>query len=99
MEDFLNRKIDGEELCDRVAVFRSKLRDAVAQFKLELISGSEKIKDFQLDERSKKLNGINGILTFLFCECDNFMEDYENDEFYASIKNKFLDFQKALNEE
>lgn len=99
MEDFLNRKIDGEELCDRVYEFRSKLSDAVKKFQLELICGSEKIKDFQPDERSKNLNGSNGILTFLFCECDNFMEDYENEEFYASIKNKFLYFQKALNEE
>ena len=95
MEDFLNRKIDGEELCGRVYGLRRKLINACEKFKLELTSSSEKIKDFQPDGRSKKLSGF---LTGLYCECEHFDEDYENDEFYTSIKNGFLNFQKALNE-
>jgi hypothetical protein len=96
MEDFLNRKIDGEELCGRVYGLRRKLINTCEKFKLELTSGSEKIKAFQPDGRSKKLSGF---LTGLYCECEHFDEDYENDEFYTSIKNGFLNFQKALNEE
>ena len=94
MEDFLNRKIDGEELCGRVYGLRRKLINGCEKFKLEL--GSGKVKDFQPDGRSKKLSGF---LTGLYCECEHFAEDYENDEFYTSIKNGFLNFQKALNEE
>ena len=94
MEDFLNRKIDGEELCDRVRGLRRELINACEKFKLDLSSG--KIKDFQPDERSKKLNGF---LTGCFFECENFMEDYENEEFYTAIKNGVLNLQKVLNEE
>ena len=94
MEDFLNRKIDGKELCGRVYGLRRKLINTCEKFTLELSSG--KVKDFQPDGRSKKLSGF---LTGLYCECEHFAEDYENDEFYTSIKNGFLNFQKALNEE
>ena len=94
MEDFLNRKIDGQELCGRVYGLRRKLMNEVEKFKLDLISG--KIKDFQPDERSNKLGGF---LTGFFCECDHFMEDYQNKEFYTSIKNGFLNLQKILTEE
>jgi len=90
----LNRKINGEEFCSRVYGLCSKIINACEKFKLEL--GSEKVKDFQPDVRSKKLSGF---LTDLFCECEHFGEDYENNEFYTSIKNGFLNFQKALNEE
>jgi hypothetical protein len=54
------------------------------------------MEDFQPDPRSKKLNGL---LTVLFCECDNFGEDYQNEEFYTFIKNAFLKLQEVLNEE
>jgi len=81
-------------LCGEVYGLRRKLINACEKFKLEL--GSEKVKDFQPDVRSKKLSGF---LTGLYCECEHFAEDYENDEFYTSIKNGFLKFQKALNEE
>ena len=94
MEDFLNRKIDGEEFCDGVSGLRRKLIDSCKKFKLEL--GSEKLKDFQPDVRSKKFSGF---LTSLYFECEYFDEDYKNDEFYTPIKNGFLKFQKALNEE
>jgi len=94
MEDFLNRKIDGEELCGRIYGLRRKLINACEKLKLELGSGT--VKDFQPDVRSKKLSGF---LTGLYCECEHFADDYQNEEFYNSIKNGFLNFQKALNEE
>lgn len=98
MEDFLNKKIDGESFCDQVYGLRRKLINTCEKFKLELISNSEKIKDFQPDERSKKLSGF---LTALYFECEYFAdaEDSENKEFDNSIKNGLLNFQKALNEE
>ena len=98
MENFLNKKIDGELFCDQIYGLRCKLINTCEKFKLELISSSEKIKDFQPDGRSKKLSGF---LTGLYCECEYFAEaeDYQNEEFYDSIKNGFLNFQKALNKE
>lgn len=98
MEDFLNKKIDVKLFCDQVYGLRRKLINTCEKFKLELISSSEKIKDFQPDERSKKLSGF---LTDLYCECEYFAdaEDYQNEKFYDSIKNGFLNFQKALNKE
>ena len=58
MEDFLNKKIDGELFCDNVYVLRCKLINIFEKFMLELISSSENIKDFQPDVRSKKLSGF-----------------------------------------
>ena len=84
-----NRKIDGEKFCDR-----RELMNRYDKFLLELSSG--KVKDFQPDPRSKKLSGF---LDGLFCYCDDFMEDYENDQFSNAMQNGFLNFQKALNEE
>jgi hypothetical protein len=94
MEDFLNRKIDGEEFCDGVYGLRRKLIDSCNKFNIDL--GSGRLKDLHLDLRSKKFGGF---LTSLYSECEYFDEDYENEEVYTSIKNKFLKFQKALDEE
>ena len=94
MEDFLNRKINGQEFCDRVFGLRRNLMIACDQFLVQLVGVG--VKDFQPDPRSKNLSGF---LTGLFCECDGFMEDYQNPKFYTSIQNGFLNFQKALNEE
>lgn len=57
---------------------------------------AELMQDFQPDPRSKKLSGFLG---GLFCYCDDFMENYENDQFSDAMQNGFLNFQKALNEE
>ena len=73
MKNFLNKKIDDEFLCDQVCGFRRKLKNTCEKFDLELISSSEKIKDFQPDPRSY---GFGSFLTWLYCECDNFDEDY-----------------------
>lgn len=96
LEDFLDQKIDGEVFCDQVYGLRRRLLNTCENFNLELILGSEKIKDFQPDERSKRLSGF---LTGLYCECEDFAEDYQNEEFYHSIENGFLNFQKALKKE
>ena len=98
MKNFLNKKIDGKLFCDQVYGLRRRLIYTCEKFNLELISSSEKIKDFQPDRRSKKLSGF---LTGLYCECEYFAEaeDYQNKEFSDSIKNGFLKFQKILNEE
>ena len=94
MQDFLNRKIDGQEFCDQVFGLRRNLMIASNKFLVQL--GAGEVKDFQPDPRSKKLSGF---LTGLFCYCDDFMEDYENDQFFNAMQNGFLNFQKALNEE
>ena len=39
------------------------------------------------------------MISFLRAECDNFEEDYDNEEVYDSIKDCFLKLQKALEEE
>ena len=94
MQDFLNRKIDGQEFCGRVFGLRRNLMIASDKFLIQL--GAGEVKDFQPDTRSKKLSGF---LSGLFCYCDDFMEDYENDQFSNAMQNGFLNFQKALNEE
>jgi hypothetical protein len=70
MQDFLNRKIDGQEFCDRVFGLRRNLMIARDKFLVQL--GAGEVKDFQPDPRSKNLSGF---LTGLFCECDHCMED------------------------
>jgi hypothetical protein len=94
MEKFVNRIISGEEFNDSFLELRQRLIYECDDFLKEL--GSEKLKDFQLDPRSY---GFGSLISFLRAECDNFSEDYQNEEFYDSIKDCFLKLQKALNEE
>lgn len=46
MDDFLIKKIYGEEFCDRVFGLRCKFINTFEEFKFELISNSEDIQDF-----------------------------------------------------
>ena len=94
MEKFVNRIISGKEFSDSFLQLRQKLIYECDGFLKEL--GSEKLKDFQLDPRSY---GFGSLISFLRGECNNFSEDYQNEEFYDSIKDCFLKLQKALNEE
>ena len=94
MGKFVNRMISGEEFSDSFLELRQKLIYECDGFLKEL--GSEKLKDFQLDSRSK---GFGSLVSFLRAECDNLSEDYQKEEFYDSIKDCFLKLQKALNEE
>lgn len=96
MENFLTRKMDCQLFCDNVYGLRRKLRNKCNKFKLELISSSEKIKDFQPDERAKNLRAF---LTGLFFECEHFAETENYQEFYDSIEIGVFNFQKALNKE
>ena len=94
MGKFVNRMISGEEFSDSFLELRQRLIYECDGFLKQ--SGSEKLKDFQLDSRSK---GFGSLVSFLRAECDNFSEDYQKEEFYDSIKDCFLKLQKALNEE
>nr|QYB19076.1 hypothetical protein [Climaconeis cf. scalaris] len=94
MEKFVNRIISGEEFSDSFLGLLQRLKYERDGFLKELIS--EKLKDFQVDPRSYRFSRF---ISFIRCECDNFMEDYQNEEFYDSIKDCFLKLQKALNEE
>ena len=96
MKDFLTKKIDGEELSNIVFGVCRNSRIKFEKFKLQLISGSEKIKNFQPDPRSRELSRF---FTGLYCDCDDFLEDYENEEFYNYIKNHFLYLEEVLNKE
>jgi hypothetical protein len=91
MQEFLNKKIDGQEFCARVSKLRSNLIIATKQFLVQLRTGE--VKDFQPNPKSKKLTYF---LTFLFCYCDDFMEDYENEEFCEAIQNGFLNLLSLL---
>ena len=90
MQDFLNKKIHGQEFSSRVFGLRRNLMIASDQFLVQL--GAGEVKDFQPDPRSKKLSGF---LTGLFCYCDDFRGDYENDQFSNAMQNGFLNLQKA----
>lgn len=96
MEKFVNKIISGEEFSNSFLELYQRLIYECDGFLKEL--GSEKLKDFQfqLDRRSA---GFGSLISFLRAECNNFSEDYQNEEFYDSIKDCFLILQKALNEE
>ena len=94
MEKFVNKIISGEEFEDSFFELRQRLIYECEDFLKEL--KSEKLKDFELDPRSY---GFGSLISFIKAECDNFNEDYQNEEFYDSIKDCFLRLQIALNEE
>ena len=94
MEKFVNKIISGEEFSDSFLELRQRLIYEYDGFLKEL--DSEKLKDFQPDPRSYRFGSL---ISFLRAECDNFSEDYQNEEFYDSIKDCFLKLQKALNKE
>ena len=94
IQDFLNKKMNGEEFHDSVFGLRRKLIAKCDKFLSKLVS--EKVKDFYPNKKSNKLKGF---LTFLYFECEHFEENFENEEFYTSIRNGFLKFQEILNEE
>jgi len=54
MQDFLNRKIDGQEFCDRVFGLGRNLMIAPDKFLVQL--GAGEVEDFQPDPRLKNFN-------------------------------------------
>lgn len=55
IKDYLNGKLNGQRLCDRVFEFCRKFMHKCDKFLLGLISNSEEIKKFQTDKRLIKL--------------------------------------------
>jgi len=58
MQDFLNRKIHGQEFSSRVFGLRRNLMNASDQFLVQL--GAGEVKDFQPDPRSKNSLEFSG---------------------------------------
>ena len=85
MEQFVNRIITGEEFRDELWGSRRQLTFECNDFLKELYS--ETGKDFEVDPRSYEFGSF---ISLLICECENFTDDYENEEFYDSIKYWFL---------
>ena len=96
MEKFVNKIISGEEFSDSFVGLRQRLRYQCDGFLKEL--SSEKVEDFQLD-LDPRAHWFTNLMSFVRAECDNFDEDYQNEEFYDSIKNCLLKLKTALNEE
>ena len=94
IQAFLNKEMDGQEFHDSVFGFRRKHLAKCDKFLSKLVS--EEIKDFFPTRESYKLKGF---LSALYFECEHFETNFDEDEFYTSIQNGFLEFQKILNEE
>lgn len=90
MKNFLTGTIDGEDFSEDFSALRRKCIELFDALEFQLNSGT--LKDFQPDPRSK---WFGSFISFLSAECDNFEEDYDNKEFYDSIKDSFLKLQKA----
>jgi hypothetical protein len=86
--------MDAEEFHDSLFGLRRNHIAKCKKFLSKLIS--EEIKYFFPNKESYK---VKGFLTFLYCECENFELNFDEEELYTSIRNGFLKFQKILNEE
>ena len=91
MKDFLNYDIDGEKLCGRVFGLRRNLLESKQKFEAELMMG--KITDFQPEANAYM---IKGFLSEFFSNCDFFMGEYENSEFYTSIQTGFENLKQIV---
>ncbi len=91
LEKFVNRLMSGEEFNDNFRQLHQGLIYEFHAFKKKL--SSEQLIGFYIDPRSDKFGSL---ISFLRAECDNFTEDYENEEFYESIKDCFLKLQQTL---
>ena len=86
--------MDGEEFHDSVFGIRRNHIAKCEKFLSKLVS--EELKDFFPNKESYKLKGF---LSSLYFECEHFEMNFDEEEFYTSIRNGFLKFQKILNEE
>ena len=91
---FKLRGKDIEEFRESVFGLRRKHMDKYNKFLSKLIS--KEIEKFSPNKKAEKLNGF---LSSLYFECENFEMDSDEETFYNSIRNGFLKFQKILNEE
>lgn len=94
MQTFLNKEITAEEFHGSVFGFRRNYLDKRDKFLSKLVSGE--IKEFSPNKESYKLKGL---LSSLYSICDDAGYEEDAEEFYDSIQNGFLKFQKILNEE
>lgn len=94
IQAFLNKEMDGEEFHDNVFGLRRNHLAKCEKFLSKLVS--EEIKDFVPNKESYKLKGF---LSSLYFEYEHFEMNFDEEEFYTSIRNGFLKFQKILNEE
>ena len=93
IQAFLNKEMDGEEFHDSVFGLRRNHIAKCEKFLSKLVS--EELKDFFPNKESYKLKGF---LSSLYFECEHFEMNFDEEEFYTSIRNGFLKFQKILNE-
>ena len=94
IETFLNKEINALEFHDSVFGLRRNHIDKCHKFLSKLVS--EEIKEFFPNKESYKLDGF---LSALYFECEDFELDWDEETFYNSIRDRFLKFQKILNEE
>lgn len=92
MEEFINGTITEKEFRHNFFLLMKNCDDLTNKLILEL--DSEKFQDFNPD--LSRFIGFGNLSTFVKLEFENFEQDYENKEFYESIKKFFLDLQKVL---
>lgn len=84
IQPFLNKEMDAEEFHDSLFGLRRNHIAKCKKFLSKLIS--EEIKYFFPNKESYK---VKGFLTFLYCECENFELNFDEEELYTSIRNGF----------
>lgn len=94
MQCFLNKKIDVDEFHDIVYALRKDYLDKSEKFREKLIG--QEIKYFFPNKKAYKLQGF---LSSLFFECEDFEMSSGTEEFYNAIQNKFLKLEKILDED
>lgn len=94
LKTFLNRIIEGLKFDNDLSILVKEIENIFNEIISEL--DSEKFQDFNPDVR---LIGFGNLISFLKSECDNFYPDYDDEDFYQSMKDCFLKLQEVLDEE
>lgn len=94
IQTFLNKKINAYQFHDSVFGLRRNHLAKCKEFQSKLTS--EEIKEFFPNQESYKLKGF---LSFLYFECEHFEMKWDEEDFYNTILDGFLKFQKILEEE
>lgn len=103
MENFLHGVIDvdhADQFCLDFFALRKKFMDSFKKFESEL--GSERLKDFQPDEKSIGFGWLR-LLSFLWGVCDAFDDEFATDEetyeFCDSVKEAYFRLHPYLEAE
>lgn len=91
LESFLNKEIDPYEFHDSVFGLHRLHLEKCKKFRSKLFSGE--ITEYVPNKESYKLKGF---LESLYGVCEHFEMDWNEKEFYDTIENGFLKFQKVL---